>query len=48
MIATSVSTQPYTFVAIDIAKQVHDVLVECQGSPKFPQVWSSKIPHLIT
>lgn len=28
MIAKSVSTQPCTFVAIDVAKQVHEVLVE--------------------
>jgi len=28
MIANSVSTQPCTFVAIDVAKQVHEVLVE--------------------
>jgi hypothetical protein len=28
MIANSVSTQQGTFVAIDVAKQVHEVLVE--------------------
>ena len=28
MIANSVNPQPWTFVAIDVAKQVHDVLVE--------------------